>query len=142
MKESSSTRILAVDWGAKHIGLALSDPTRIIASPLKVIEHSARAADAAAIVQLAKEKGATLILMGVTYDDENNLSPSGRSALRLAEAIQAQAALEVRTFDEAFSTQDARHSRLEVGLPRNKRKGHFDPLAAVVFLQSYLDENR
>ncbi len=142
MKEIPPTRIMAIDWGAKRIGLALSDPTRTIASPLKVIAHSAREADAAAIVKEARENGVSLILMGVTYDDQNNLSPNGRSAMRLAEAIQAQGGLEVRAYDEAFSTQDARQSRMDLGLPRSKRKGHFDTLAAVVFLQSYLDETR
>ena len=140
MNEPNPTRILAVDWGAKRIGLALSDPTRTIASPLMVIEHSSRAADAAAIVKAALEKGANLILMGVTYDAENNLTPSARSAMRLAQAIREQCTLIVQEYDEAHSTQEARRSRLEMGLPKNKRKGHFDALAAVIFLQKYLDE--
>jgi len=129
-----------VDWGAKRIGLALSDPTRTIASPLMVIEHSSRAADAAAIVKAAVERGVNLILMGVTYDAENNLTPSARSAMRLAQAIREQCTLIVREYDESHSTQEARRSRLELGLPKNKRKGHFDALAAVIFLQKYLDE--
>ncbi len=140
MNEPNPTRILAVDWGAKRIGLALSDPTRTIASPLMVIEHSSRAADAAAIVKAAVEKGANLILMGVTYDAENTPTPSARSAMRLAQAIREQCSLIVREYDEAHSTQEARRSRLEMGLPKNKRKGHFDALAAVIFLQKYLDE--
>jgi putative Holliday junction resolvase len=142
MNEPSPSRILAVDWGAKRIGLALSDPTCTIAGPLTVIEHRSRAEDAAAIVKIAVEKEVALILMGVTYDTGNELSPSGRSAMRLAEAIRQQSCLPVREFDEAFSTREAIRSRLEMGLPKNKRKGHFDPIAAVIFLQKYLDENR
>ncbi len=141
MNETTPHRILAVDWGAKRIGLALSDPTRTIAGPLSVIEHSSRAVDAAAIIRTAEEKGAGMILVGVTYDAENNLTPAGRSAARLAQAIQEASALKVETWDEAHSTQAARRSRLEMGLPRNKRRGHFDPIAAVIFLQNYLDVN-
>jgi putative Holliday junction resolvase len=133
---------MAVDWGARRIGLALSDPTRTIASPLRVIEHQSRALDAAAIVQLANENEVSLILMGVTYDDQNDLTPSGRSAMRLAEAIHAQGGPEVCAVDEAHSTRTARQSRLEMGLPRGKRKGHFDAIAAVLFLQTYLDNNQ
>lgn len=140
MDEQESLRILAVDWGAKRIGLALSDPTRTIASPLTVLTHTSRAEDAVAILKTAAEKGVGLILVGVTYEEDQQLTPAGRSAQRLVEALRAQSAIEVRTCDESFSTQTARESRLQMGLPRNKRKGHFDAIAAVVFLQRYLDE--
>ncbi len=140
MDEQGSSRILAVDWGAKRIGLALSDPTRTIASPLTVLTHTSRAEDAAAILRTATEKGAGLILVGVTYEDDHQLTPAGRSAQRLVEALQAQGTIEVRTCDESFSTQIARESRLLMGVPKSKRKGHFDAIAAVVFLQRYLDE--
>ena len=140
MNEQTSSRILAVDWGAKRIGLAVSDPTRTIANPLTVIEHTARVKDAQAIVAFAQEKGASLILVGVTYDLENNLTPSGRSAKRLAEAIREQTAIEVKLWSEDGSTQAAQRSRLEMGMPKNKRKGHFDAIAATYFLQNYLDE--
>ncbi|MDK2981489.1 MAG: putative pre6S rRNA nuclease [Chloroflexota bacterium] len=140
MENSNETRILAVDWGAKRIGLALSDPTRTIASPLMVIEHTARAEDAAGILAAADENDANLILVGVTYDDEQELTPSGRSAQRLAEAIREQGSVKVQLIDESGSTQIARASRLQMGVPKRKRKGHFDAIAAVVFLQRYLDE--
>ena len=142
MSDTASSRIMAVDWGAKRIGLALSDPTRTIANPLRVIEHQSRALDADAIAQLADENGVSLILMGVTYTDQNELTPSGRSAMRLAEAIHALGGPEVRAVDEAHSTRTARQSRLDMGIPRSKRKGHFDAIAAVIFLQEYLDNNR
>jgi putative Holliday junction resolvase len=140
MNEQGSSRILAVDWGAKRIGLALSDPTRTIASPLTVLTHTSRAEDAASILKEAAEKGAGLILVGVTYEDDQQLTPAGRSAQRLVEALQAHGTIEVRTYDESYSTQTARESRLLMGLPKSKRKGHFDAIAAVVFLQRYLDE--
>ncbi|REG10661.1 putative Holliday junction resolvase [Pelolinea submarina] len=140
MNEPDTSRILAVDWGAKRIGLALSDPTRTIASPLMVLAHTSRAEDAAAILKIATEKDASLILVGVTYEDDHQLTPAGRSAQRLVEAMQEQHTIEVRTYDESYSTQTARESRLLIGLPKSKRKGHFDAIAAVVFLQRYLDE--
>ena len=140
MTEQEYWRILAVDWGAKRIGLAVSDPTRTIANPLKVIEHTSRAADAQAIIETAQEKDAAMILVGVTYDDDNNLTPSGRSAIRLVDVIRERSALEVQVWNEEGSTQAAKHSRIEMGLPKSKRKGHFDAIAATYFLQKYLDE--
>lgn len=140
MNEKEANRVLAVDWGAKRIGLALSDPTRTIASPLTVINHRSRAEDAGVIVKNANEKGADLILVGVTYTAENELSPSGRSAMRLLEAIRELTSIEVQSWSEEGSTQAAKRSRIEMGLPKSKRKGHFDQIAAAIFLQTYLDE--
>lgn len=141
MKNKEITRILAVDWGTKRIGLALSDPTCTLASPLKVIEHRSRAEDAAVIVEAALEKGADLILVGVTYEDDHNLTPSGRSAARLADAIRTRTSVEVKLWSEEGSTLAAKQSGIEMGLPREKRKGHLDQVAAAIFLQRYLDED-
>ncbi len=140
--EEKAERILAVDWGAKRIGLALSDPTRTIASPLTVIQHTAREKDAQAIVDIAYERGAVMILVGVTYDFDNELTPAGRSAMRLAEVIRSKTELEVEVTSEEGSTQEAKRSRLQMGIPKSKRKGHFDQVAAAIFLQRYLDEGK
>lgn len=142
MNDEMISRVLAVDWGAKRIGLAISDPTRTIASPLTVIQHTARNKDAQAIVDMAVEKDADLILVGVTYDFNSELTPAGRSAARLAEAIGLITDVEVELYSEEGSTQEARRSRLKMGVPKSKRKGHFDEIAATIFLQRYLDEKK
>ncbi|MEW5939580.1 MAG: Holliday junction resolvase RuvX [Chloroflexota bacterium] len=135
-------RILAVDHGEKRIGLALSDETATIASPLTVIEHAARAADAAQVAALAAEHGASLIVVGQSFDEEGRPNAAGRAAARFAEALRAQTSLPVEMWDESNSTQIARASRVELGVPRKKRAGHQDALAAAVILQSYLEERR
>jgi putative Holliday junction resolvase len=108
--DQNTKRILAVDWGSKRIGLALSDPTRTIASPLGVVTHSARAKDAETIIQTAIDKDASLILVGITYDPESNPTPAGRSALRLVEAIREQSSLDVRIWSEEGSTREAKRA--------------------------------
>lgn len=135
-------RILAVDHGEKRIGLALSDPTATIASPLKVIAHVSRAVDAAQVAALAAEYGAALIIVGQSFDEDGNPNAAGRSAARFAEALRRQTDIPVQLWDESFSTQDARASRIALGLSRRKRAGHHDALAAVVILQSYLEGQR
>ncbi len=132
-------RVLAVDPGEKRIGLALSDPTGVIANPLTVLKHVSRPLDAAAIAQLAAENQAGLIVVGQALDDEGDPTPQGRSAARLAEAIRLQTDLPVALWDESDSTQAARQARLAMGANRRKRGGHLDDLAATVILQSYLD---
>jgi putative Holliday junction resolvase len=134
-------RILAVDHGEKRIGLALSDPTATIASPLKVIEHTARMMDAAQVAALAAEHEAGLILVGQSFDEEGFPNAAGRSAARFAEALKLQTETPVQMWDESLSTADARASRITLGVSRKKRAGHHDALAAVVILQSYLEVN-
>jgi putative Holliday junction resolvase len=135
-------RILAIDPGEKHIGVAISDPNGIIANPHSVLKHIARAIDAATIAQLAAEQEAGMILVGQALDDEGQATAQSRRAVRLAEAIRLQTDLPVQMWDESGSTQAARAARVEMGVSRRKRRGHLDDLAATVILQSYLDAHQ
>jgi putative Holliday junction resolvase len=132
-------RILAIDPGTKHIGVAISDPTGTIANPLTIIEHISRPVNAALVAELAKENEASLILVGQAVDEYGKPTFSGRQAARLAGAIRNQTDLPVVLWDESGSTQAARQARLQMGVSRAKRSGHLDDLAAVIILQSYLD---
>jgi putative pre-16S rRNA nuclease len=135
-------RILAVDHGEKYIGLALSDPTATIASPLIVIQHVSRLMDAAQVANLASEHDAGLIVVGQSFDEEGRPNLAGRRSAKFAEALKQQAQIPVILWDESFSTQDARAARIEMGVSRKKRTGHMDELAAVMILKSYLEANR
>lgn len=135
-------RILAIDHGEKRIGLALSDPTATIASPLKVIKHASRLMDAAQVANLADENEVGLIVIGQSFDEEGRPNLAGRRAAKFAEVLKEQTQIPVVLWDESFSTQDARLTRIELGVSRKKRGGHHDALAAVVILQSYLESNR
>jgi putative Holliday junction resolvase len=135
-------RILAVDHGEKRIGLALSDPSAAIASPLKVIGHVSRRVDAAQVAELARANEAGLIVLGQSFDEEGRPNPAGRRAARFADALKEQADIPVILWDESFSTQEARAARIEMGAPRGKRGGHLDELAAVMILRSYLESNQ
>jgi putative holliday junction resolvase len=135
-------RVLAVDHGEKHIGLALSDPTATIASPLKVIQHVSRLMDAAQVANLASENEAGLIVIGQSFDEEGRPNLAGRRAAKFAESLKQQTHIPVILWDESFSTRDARAARIEMGVSRKKRAGHVDELAAVIILRSYLDTNK
>ena len=135
-------RILAVDHGEKRIGLALSDPTGTVAKPLQVIKHVSRLLDAAQVADVATQHDAGLIVIGQSFDEEGNPNLAGRRAAKFAEALREQSSIPVVLWDESFSTQDARATRIEMGVSRKKRAGHMDELAAVMILKSYLDANR
>lgn len=135
-------RILAVDHGEKRIGLALSDETGTIASPLKVVEHVARAIDAAQVADIAAQNNVKLIVVGQSFDEDGNPNPAGRRAGRFADELKNQTAIPIQMWDESFSTQEARAARIQLGVSRKKRAGHQDAFAAVVILQSYLENRR
>lgn len=135
-------RVLAVDHGEKRIGLALSDPTATIAKPLSVIKHVSRMMDAAQVANLAHENEAGLIVIGQSFDEDGLPNLAGRRAAKFAETLKEQTQIPIVLWDESFSTQDARATRIELGVSRKKRAGHHDSLAAVVILQSYLESQK
>ena len=132
-------RILAVDPGSKHIGVAISDPTATIANPLTVINHVGRLVDAATVAELARTNDAGLIIVGQSLDDDGLPTFEGRRAGRFAETLKTQTDLPVIFWDESFTTQEARTARIAMGVSRKNRRGHLDSMAATVLLQSYLD---
>ena|ERR1700690_342697 len=138
----ASLRILAVDHGEKRIGLAISDPTGTIASPLKVIKHLSRTIDAAQVAELAVNNAVDLMVIGQSFDEQGHPNLAGRRAARFADALKTQTQIPIVFWDESFSTQEARATRIELGVSRKKRGGHLDELAATMILQSYLEANR
>ncbi len=134
-------RVLAVDPGEKRLGIALSDPTGTIASPLTVLKHVSRVIDAASIASLAAEHEAVCIIIGQALDDEGQTTPQARHAEGLAASVREQTSLPVVLWDESGSTRAARSARIAMGVSRRKRSGHLDEIAATVILQSYLDAN-
>jgi putative Holliday junction resolvase len=134
-------RVLAVDPGAKRLGLAISDLSGTIANPLTVIGHVSRSVDAATIAKLAAENQAELIVVGQSLDEDGQPTLEGRRAFRLAAAIRGQTDLPVMLWDEMNSTQVAIATRREFGSSRRKRSGHLDDLAATVILQSFLNSH-
>ncbi len=135
-------RILAVDHGEKRIGLALSDPTATIASPLTVLRHISRAEDAARVAELVRTHEVALVVVGQALDDEGRPTRQGRSAARFAEALRARVDVPVVLWDESFSTQEALAARQALGISRKKRREPVDALAATVILQTYLEARR
>ena len=136
-------RILSIDPGEKHLGIALSDPTGTLANPLTVVQHTARLADAALIVQLGMQHEVGLFLVGQALDDDDRQTPQSRRAGRLAEAIRSQTNLPVLLWDESGSTQAARQASIALGVSSRKRRrqghSHLDDVAATYILQTYLD---
>lgn len=136
---SDFARILAVDPGDKRLGIAISDLTGTIASPVCVLTHVSREENALAILAIAEEKEVKLIVIGQAFNWDGEISFQGRKSTRLADKIRALGSIPVILWNEYGSTSIARNARRMMNVSRKKRSGHLDDLAATVILQSYLD---
>lgn len=132
-------RVLAVDPGEKRIGLAISDESRTIASPMGIIKHVSRADDAREIIRFSEEREVGTIVIGCALDMENEISFQGRKSVRLADCIRQSSSIPVVLWDESESTRIARETRREMSIKKTKQRGHQDDLAAAVILQTFLD---
>jgi putative Holliday junction resolvase len=135
-------RVLGVDLGSRRIGLALSDPSRVVASPYDVVLRSKdRGADHREIVARAREAGATTIVVGLPLSLSGKAGPAAKATRAEVEELQQVAGpdIEVVLHDERFTTVVAERSLMEARMKREARRRVVDKVAAAVMLQSWLD---
>jgi len=140
------TRALGVDLGSRRIGLATSDPSGVLASPLRVLLRAGDVADDhAAIVAAALEIEAGTIVVGLPISLDGRRGPAARSVLAEVDALRELArpsGLEVDTYDERFSTVTAEQGLRDAKVKGSKRRARIDAAAATVILQSWLEAQR
>jgi putative Holliday junction resolvase len=137
-------RVLGVDLGARRIGLALSDPTRTVASPLEVITRAKEQVDDhRAILAVAREHEARTIVVGLPLSLSGDVGPAARAALEEVERLRALAGddVTVEAFDERLTTVTAERSLREARMRREARRRVVDKVAAAVMLQTYLERS-
>ncbi len=132
-------RILGIDYGTRRLGFALSDPDKIIATPLCVVQvHSTKEA-ARQVKQLCEEQDIERIVIGMPFNMNGTSGPAAKAVTAFAELLREQTGIPVETWDERLSTSMVERALLESDISRSKRKKVRDKLAAQVILQSYLD---
>ncbi len=139
---STVARILAVDYGEKRIGLAVSDELGITASPLMTLVRRSDDETVRQIAQLASKLRVTQIVVGLPRRTDAQEGEMERKVKAFAEKLRQKVSVPVVLFDERFTTRIAEQVLLEADLSRRKRKQIRDRLAAVILLQSYLDSQR
>lgn len=139
MMPSERGRWLAIDWGERRIGLAVSDPTGTIASPAGVVERRAgKRPPIAELVRRAESLEARAIVMGLPLDGEGEDTPRATECRRVASELTRRTQLPVALLDERFTTATALRAIREMGGSTRGRKGDVDALAATVLLQQAL----
>ncbi len=137
-------RALGVDLGERRIGLASSDPTGVLATPLRVLTRGRDpAADRAAIVEAARDLEVEVIVVGLPRSLSGREGPAARGARAEAAALaEAAGGIPVVLHDERFTTRDASARLRASGRSSRQQRGEIDAAAAAVMLQSYLDGRR
>jgi len=132
-------RVLAIDYGRRRLGIALSDRSGRIAQPLTVVERSSDRQAIDSITGLLDDYEVSQIIVG----DPRSLS--GRAGIQAAEvkkftaALRAACDIPVEMYDERLSSKEARSGLAAAGVSGRRAKGLVDKVAASIFLQSYLD---
>jgi len=134
-------RVLGLDVGSKTIGIALSDETGMLATPLETLLRKGTAADVAALTALANKHEAQRVIVGMPYEMDGTLGPRAKRVQVLIDALAA-AGLRVDTWDERFSTVAAERALLEADMSRARRKEVVDKVAAAYILQGWLDSKQ
>src|ERR1700734_433746 len=130
-------RILALDYGSKRMGVALSDPTGTLAKPLPFLP--AKGDLARDVAALAAQEQAGLILLGLPRHMNGSLGESAAQVQAFAAVLGRATKIPVKLVDERLSTVQASRQLREAGHDSRHQRGRIDSEAAAVLLQAYLD---
>lgn len=138
-------RVLAVDYGERRIGLALSDPLGMIASPLPTLtRRRGKRPPVAPLARLAEEHDVVQLVVGLPLGLDGEENDWSREVREFGEKLAERTGLPVAFQDERMTSVRAERAVRSLGLPRQQReeKGRVDAAAAVLILQAYLDTKR
>src|SRR5436190_17979909 len=132
-------RILAVDWGERRIGLAVSDPMRMIASPAGFITRRAgKRAPIAKLLERAKELEAVAFVVGLPLNEDGEDTPRAAEVRAVAAELEKRSGTSVELVEERYTTAAARRAVRELGGKPQDRPRNIDALSATVLLQHVL----
>jgi putative Holliday junction resolvase len=132
-------RIAGIDYGTVRIGVAITDPSQTLASPLENYTRRTEALDAAWFTSLAKEERIAGFVVGLPVHVSGQESAKSLEARRFGEWLGRTTSLPVCYFDERYSSAQAEQLLGEAGLTKKRRRARLDKLAAQLFLTAFLE---
>ncbi|NGZ95917.1 MAG: Holliday junction resolvase RuvX [Nitrospira sp. WS110] len=132
-------RILALDYGTKRIGVALSDELKWTAQPLETIERRVLDRDIAHIASLVTAHEVERVVLGFPLQLDGREGPAVQAMREFAEKLEAGIPVPIVLWDERMTTKAAEDLLIAADVSRKKRKGVVDRVAAAILLQSYLE---
>ena len=138
LEEPAAGRVLGVDVGSARVGLASSDETRTVASPLRTLQR--RSPDMwAQLADAMQEREARMAVVGLPRRLDGSESDAARDARGFAAELRRRTGAQVHLWDERFTTALAERSLITGGMRRERRRRTVDAVAASLMLQSWLD---
>ena len=135
-------QVLGLDLGSKTIGVAISDITRQIASPIETIARKKFTEDARRLLAIAEDRKAGLIVLGLPLNMDGSEGPRAQSTRAFARNLARLTPLPITFWDERLSTAAVQRMLIGADTSRARRAEVIDKLAAVYILQSALDTLR
>lgn len=142
MRKTQNLIALALDVGERRIGLALSDPSGLLATPLATIQRTQEPADVDEVLRLAEEHDVEKMVVGLPLELSGRRGPQAGRVMAFARALIGRTELPVETVDERYSTVEAERRLRDSGVEPSKDRARLDAAAAAVILESYLDARR
>jgi putative Holliday junction resolvase len=133
-------RILAIDYGLKKIGLALSDPLKIIAKPFNTIENNSYDFILEYLFNIIDEYSIKEIVIGLPITLKNSFSDQTSIVQKFINQLKEDLSIKITIVDERLSSIEAKKSLIYQGIKTGHNKKEIDKTAAAIFLQSYLNQ--
>ena len=137
-----SLRLMALDLGAKTIGVATADYTRQLATPRHTIERKKFTLDAQNLIKFAAAENVGLIVLGLPLNMDDTEGPRCQSTRTFARNFGKLSPIPIIFWDERLSSFEADQQMIDAGMRHEKRKANIDKLAAAIILQGLLDAVR
>ncbi len=138
---SQEYRILALDYGSVRIGVAISDPMRIIAKPLCTIANTSQSDVISAINSLIAEHSAGMLLLGIPYALDGSTTAKTEETIAFKNVLVESLDIPVLEWNETLSTVEANRALKSMGYDWKKARTMIDAMAACMILKSYLESN-
>jgi putative holliday junction resolvase len=132
-------RVMGIDYGSRRVGIAVSDPLRILTRGLGALDN--RPGLLEEIATKVREEQVVLIVVGMPFAPDGGPGAKGEEIGRFIELLRTHVTLPVEVWDESFTSVDARQAFIDGGMKKRKRreKGRVDEMAARLLLQEYLE---
>jgi putative Holliday junction resolvase len=138
----TGSRLLGLDLGEKTIGLALSDTSRTVATPMETLRRSKFSVDAKILEKIVIEQNVGAVVIGLPLNMDGTNGPSAQSARAFGRNLAARMAVPVVFWDERLSTVAVTRTLLDADASRRRRARVVDKMAAAYILQGVLDRLR
>lgn len=136
------SRILAIDYGRKRIGLAISDPLGITAQSLPTLKVTQTPDVFSEIENLVKEKDVSTIVLGLPKNMNGTLGEEGKRVMEFGEKLSRRIEIKVEFWDERLSSVESHRALREEKRKIKQKKELVDRISASLILQGYLDKKR